>query len=116
MLKLVSDENFNADIIRGLYRRRPGIDLVRVQDVGMRSTPDPDILAWAAIEGRILLTHDRDTIPFWAIERVISGQTMLGVFLVQSLMPIGQAIDELILAIECLPPDECKDLVKFFPL
>ena len=60
MLKLVSDENFNADILRGLYRRRPDLDVVRVQDIGLSATPDPDILAWAAAEGRILLTHDRD--------------------------------------------------------
>jgi predicted nuclease of predicted toxin-antitoxin system len=61
VLKLVSDENFDGDILRGLYRRRPDIDVVRVQDIGLNATPDPDILAWSAVEGRILLTHDRDT-------------------------------------------------------
>jgi hypothetical protein len=54
VLKLVSDENFNADILRGLYRRRPDLDVLRVQDIGLNATPDPDILAWAAREGRIL--------------------------------------------------------------
>ena len=48
MLRLVSDENFNGDIIRGLFRRLPELDLVRVQDVGLMQTPDPDILQWAA--------------------------------------------------------------------
>src|SRR5260370_5248985 len=43
------------------YRRRADLDVVRVQDIGLNATPDPDILAWAAVEGRILLTHDRDT-------------------------------------------------------
>jgi hypothetical protein len=56
VLRLVSDENFNADILRGLYRRRPDLDVVRVQDVGLSATPDPEVLAWAAGEGRILLT------------------------------------------------------------
>ena len=37
----------------------PTLDIVRVQDVGLRTASDPDILAWAASEGRILLTHDR---------------------------------------------------------
>ena len=116
MLKLVSDENFNADMLRGLYRRRPDLDVVRVQDVGLSATPDPDILTWAAAEGRILLTHDRDTIPNFAYDRVRAGQPLLGVFLVNALMPVGQAIDEILLAVECLAPEECKDLVKFFPL
>ena len=65
MLKLVSDENFDGSILRGLYRRRPSLDIVRVQDVGLSAAPDPDILAWAAVENRILLTHDRETMPFF---------------------------------------------------
>lgn len=40
MLKLASDENFNGDILRGLFRQRADLDVVRVQDIGMRSTPD----------------------------------------------------------------------------
>ena len=74
MLRLVSDENFNADILRSLYRRRPDLDVVRVQDVGLSATPDPDVLAWAAAEGRILLTHDRDTMPNFAYDRARAGQ------------------------------------------
>jgi hypothetical protein len=116
VLKLVSDENFDGDILRGLYRRRSDLDIVRVQDVGLRATPDPDVLAWAAVEGRVLLTHDRDTIPNFAYDRVRAGQLMPGVFLVSDLMPVGQAIDEILLAVECLTPDECKDFVRFFPL
>jgi predicted nuclease of predicted toxin-antitoxin system len=116
VLKLVSDENFNADILRGLYRRRPDLDVVRVQDIGLSASPDPDVLAWAAVEGRILLTHDRDTLPNFAYDRVHAGQPLPGVFLVSDLMPVGQAIDEILLAIECLSPEECKDFVRFFPL
>jgi hypothetical protein len=116
VLKLASDENFNRDILRGLYRRSPGLDVVRVQEIGLSATPDQQILAWAAVEDRILLTHDRDTIPFFAYERVRAGQAMPGVFLVSDLMPIGQAIDEILLAVDCLTPDECKNCVRFFPL
>lgn len=116
MLKLVSDENFNGDILRGLYRRRSDLDVVRVQDVGLDAASDPDILEWAAGEGRILLTHDRDTLPNFAHDRVRAGKPMPGVFLVSDLMPLGQAIDEILLAVECLPPEECKNSVRFFPL
>ena len=116
MLKLVSDENFNADILRGLYRQHPDLDVVRVQDIGLKATPDSNILAWAAVEGRILLTHDRDTMPYFAHQRVRAGQAMPGVFLVSDLMPIGQAIDEILLAVDCLAPAECENFVRFFPL
>jgi hypothetical protein len=116
VLKLLSDENFNGDILRGLYRRRPDLDVVRVQDSGLNATPDSDILAWAAAEGRIVLTHDRDTMLYAAYERVRASQMMPGVFAVSDLMPLGQTIDEILLAVDCLTPEECKYLIRFFPL
>ena len=116
MLKLVSDENFNGDILRGLYRRRPDLDVVRVQDIGLNTSLDPDILAWAAREDRILLTHDRDTMPCFAYDRVKDRQAMPGLFLVSDQMPIGQAIDEILLAVDCLTREECRDFVRFFQL
>lgn len=68
------------------------------------------------VEGRILLTHDRDTMPSFAYDRMRAGQPMPGIFLVGDLMPVGQAINEILLAVDCLPPEECKNFVRFFPL
>jgi hypothetical protein len=53
MLNLLSDENFNGDIVRGLFLRQPQLNLLRVQDVGLQTIDDPTILAWAASNGRI---------------------------------------------------------------
>jgi predicted nuclease of predicted toxin-antitoxin system len=116
VLKLVSDENFDGDILRALFRQRPGLDVVRVQDVALIGAQDPEILEWAAVQGRIVLTHDRDTVPYYAFERVRAGQPMPGVFLVSDLMPVGKAVDEILLAVECLMVGECENLVRFFPL
>lgn len=116
MIKLLSDENFNGDILRGLRRRLPTLDVVRVQDTSLDETPDPIILAWAAREERGFLTHDRDTVPNFAYDCVRAGEAMPGVFLVSDLMPKGQAIDELFLALHCLSPEDCKDQVTYFPL
>ena len=63
MLRLISDEQIHGDIIRGLLRRAPGLDLVRAQDVGLQRTPDPIILRWAANENRVLISEDRVTVP-----------------------------------------------------
>ena len=46
MLCLLSDENFNGDIVRGRLLRHPALDLRRVQDVGLEEAEDPTILAW----------------------------------------------------------------------
>ncbi len=73
MLRFVADENFNNNIIRGLLRRQLELDIVRVQDVGLRGADDPNVLEWAAQEGRVLLTHDVATITQYAYERVEAG-------------------------------------------
>ncbi|MEG4504182.1 DUF5615 family PIN-like protein [Microcoleus sp. F6_B4] len=80
MLSLLSDENFNGDIVRGLFLRQPNLDLLRVQDVGLREVDDPAILAWAVMNGRILLTHDRATMPDFACDRLVAGEAMAGMF------------------------------------
>ena len=90
MLRLLADENLDGILVRGLLRLLPALDLVRVQDVGLSNTEDPVILDRAAAEGRILLTHDRQTIPGFAFDRVRLGQTMPGVFVVDDRMPIGR--------------------------
>jgi hypothetical protein len=100
MLLLVSDENFNNDIVRGLLRRNPNMDIVRVQDVGLRGQDDPVILEWAAQEGRILLTHDAATMAHFAYERVRAGKAMPGVIEVPDDLSIGDAIEDILLIAE----------------
>lgn len=46
MLRLAADENFNNDIVRALKRRKPELDIVRVQDAGLGGADDPTVLAW----------------------------------------------------------------------
>jgi predicted nuclease of predicted toxin-antitoxin system len=116
MLRLVSDENFNSDVVRGLFLRQSDLDLLRVQDVGLRKVDDPAILDWAASNGRILLTHDRATMPDFAYERLARGQAMLGVFVINDRMPVRQVIDELLLLNDCSEQDEWKGIVLYLPL
>ncbi len=70
MIKFLADENFDNRIVRGLSRRFPDVDVVRVQDVGLVNTDDREILAWAANEKRVLLTHDVATMTAFAYERI----------------------------------------------
>jgi hypothetical protein len=51
---------------------------------------DPEVLALAAQEGRILVTHDRRTMP-GHFEIFIATQTSPGVIIVARTLPIGQA-------------------------
>ncbi len=116
MLQLLTDENFNGDIIRGLLLRRPALDLLRVQDVGLLEADDPTILAWAAANNRILLTHDRATMPDFAYEQIVASQPMPGLFVVNDRLAIQQSIDELLLIDECSEQAEWDGRVAYLPL
>lgn len=116
MLRLAADENFNANIVRGLLRRNPALDIVRVQDAGLSGADDPSILEWAAREGRVVITHDVSTLARHALGRVVTGRPMPGVFEVKSVAPIGQAIDDLLLLAECSRDGEWEGQVRFLPL
>ncbi len=87
MLRLLADENFNSDIVRGLLLRQPDLDIVRVQDENLAGMDDRDILAWAAENDRIVLTHDRATMPTHACNRVTTGQNTPGVFVFERSLP-----------------------------
>ena len=100
-LRFLADENFNADIVRGLLLQQPNVDIVSVQHVGIAGYDDPEVLEWAAQNNRILLTHDRATMPDFAYERLTAGQAMPGLFVLNDRFPVGQAIQELLLMAEC---------------
>lgn len=80
MLALAIDGNFNNDIVRGVLRRKPDANIVRIQDTGLSGADDAVVLEWAAQQGRVLFTHDASTMIHHAYERVRTGKPMPGVF------------------------------------
>src|SRR5436190_2780391 len=114
MLRLASDADVHGEIIRGLRRRLPEIDLVRVQDALPEGTPDPKILAWAAAENRTLISNDRNTMVGLAYQRVAAGEAMPGLIATTNEQSIGSAIDDILLIAEYMPEEEIRDQVVVF--
>jgi hypothetical protein len=114
-VRLLTNENFSSSILRGLIRRLPKLDVVRIQDVGLIHADDPTILEWAANEQRILLTHDVATITVYAYERIKNGLPMPRVVEVIATAPIGQVIDDLYLFVCCSQLDEYEGQILFIP-
>jgi len=116
MTRFLADENFNNQVVRGVLRQSPDIDIVRVQDVSLSGADDPAVLAWAAKEGRIVLTHDVATMITFAYERIQARFSMPGLFEVSRRVPVGLAIEEIILIAECSIEGEWEGQVRFLPL
>ncbi len=115
MIRFVADENFSGILVRGVLAKRSDADIVRAQDTAMLGVSDPALLAWAAEQRRILLTHDVNTMPGFAYKRVKAGLPMPGVFVVIRDEPAGKIIDDLLLLIECSAEDEWEGQVTFLP-
>jgi hypothetical protein len=116
MLTFLADENLHGGIVRGLRRRRPDLDIVRVPDVGLSGADDARVLEWAADQGRVLLTGDLSTLTRDAYRRATAGLPMPGVVEIGRNVPIGQAIEELLLLAECALPEEIEGRVLYLPL
>jgi hypothetical protein len=113
VIAFLVDQNFNEHIVDGMTRRLAGLEYTYVREVGLANAGDSVILEWAVAHSLVLLTHDRKTIPPLAYARVAAGLPMPGVFLVSDDMPIGDAINELLIAVHCLSTDECKNIDSF---
>jgi len=116
MLQILADEDFNSRIVRGLLRLLPELDLVRAQDIEMKSASDTKLLEAAAKEGRILLTHDAKTMPIYAYDRVKTGQPMPGLVVCSQGISIGSAIADIALLAECSETFEWENRVVYLPL
>lgn len=116
VLRWLADENFNNDILRALFRAKSDLDIVRAQDVGLTGCADEALLAWAADQKRVLLTHDVSTITAHAYRRVMKGDPMPGVFEVSRRVSVRSAVEDILLLSECSNLREWEGQVRYLPL
>ena len=116
MLRLLIDENLNHRILRGLRLVVPELECVVAQNAGFKAVPDPQLLASCGEQALVLVTHDVNTVPKHAFERVKAGQPMPGVIIVPDSLEIGAAISDLALVVECATADEMQNVVLYLPL
>jgi len=115
MLRLLIDQDLDHDILRGLIRRIPRLDAVTVLEIGMSKATDTQLLSRAAQEGRIIITHDRKTMPGHAADLIGLGKNIAGVFVVPRSLPLRQAIEDLELMITCTGNEEWVNVIRYLP-
>ena len=99
----------------GLRRREPAIDFQSAGEGGVIGRPDPEVLAQAASEGRVLVSHDRQTMP-GHFRRLIGKQASPGLVVVSQELDIGRAIEDLLLVWAASEAEEWGNTVIFLPL
>ncbi|MBI3972947.1 MAG: DUF5615 family PIN-like protein [Chloroflexi bacterium] len=112
----LADENVHGEITRGVLRRQPNLDIVRVQDIDLAGADDPTVLAQAAAEGRVVPTSDVSTLVGYAYERVRSGHAVPGVFVIRQDASLGRTIEDIVLLAEASLEGKWEGQVRYLPL
>lgn len=89
---------------------------MRVQDSNVYQANDPTVLAWAAQENRVMLTHDIRTMADFAFQRIEQGLPMSGLFQVVQSASINQVIEDVLLVATCSIDGEWEGQIRFIPL
>jgi predicted nuclease of predicted toxin-antitoxin system len=116
MLRLLTDENLNQRILRGLRQRLPEMDCLVVQHAGMTGFSDEWLLELAAIEDRVIVTHDVNTMIGHSVARVTQSLQMPGLIVVPAKLEIGRAIEDLEVIIVCATESDLKNRIYYLPL
>lgn len=113
--RFLADADFNQKIVLGLLRREPTIDFWTAHQGDVLGRPDPEVLAIAAQENRILLSHDRGTMPAHFV-RFTGSHSSPGLILVSQDIDIGTAIEDLLLIWAASSIEEWCDIIGYIPL
>ena len=116
-VRFLADEDVAGGIIQGLRSREPAVDLLDVKTAGLRGTADPALLELAAKQDRILITHDRQTVPLYFRESLDAGKATPGVFVLpQQQSAIGEIIESLLLVWTASQAEEWRNQIVYLPL
>ncbi|MDJ0801166.1 MAG: DUF5615 family PIN-like protein [Calothrix sp. MO_167.B12] len=98
-VRFQADADLRQAIVTGVIRRQPYLDFQSANQAGLEGIKDPEVLAIASRDGRVLVTHDRKTMPT-EFGQFIMSQPSSGVLIVSQRLPVSEAIDALILVWE----------------
>ena len=113
--RLLADADLNHAIVRGAKRREPAIDFLSARILSLDGMEDSEVLAVAARERRILVSHDFGSMPRH-FRDFAAGQRSPGVFLISQDMPVANAVEELLLIWEASDEGEWENQFTYLPL
>ena len=114
-LRFQADVNLNESILRVACRREPALDFHTAEAAGLGGLLDPEVLDRAADAGRVLVTHDLQTVPRHFAELMMVRQSA-GLLLIPQSLPSAAAVDDLLLIWSTMEAEEWINLVRHLPL
>jgi hypothetical protein len=104
-------------VVRHNRKQDLAIDAVRVGDAGVAplGIKDPELLQWAELAGRVLVSEDRRTMSKHLAEHLKAGHHSPVVMTLRPEVPLRIVLEFLILAAYATDPEEWADTNRFVP-
>ena len=91
-IRFQADADLNQIIVSAVVRRVPAIDFRTATAAGLAGLKDEDVLALAARDARILVSHDQTTMPRRFAEFIRSRRSP-GLIVIPQHLPLGDVVD-----------------------
>src|SRR5262245_29432854 len=114
-IRFQADADLRIAIIKAIVRREPGLDFQSARAADLFGLSDAEVLAAAAREGRLLVSHDRRTMPHH-FSTFIETKSSPGLLIIPQGIAIAVAVEELLLIWLASEPEEWVDRICYLPL
>jgi len=114
-VRFQADADLNQIILLATIRQEPAIDFQTAITAGLPGVADPEVLARAAKDGRVLVTHDRKTMPRHFAE-FIASETSAGLLVIPQSLSVAAAVEELIVIGSATEAEEWVNRISTLPL
>lgn len=114
-IRYLADEDLRRRIVRTCLKIEPVIEFLTVQDVGLSSADDDQILEYAASHGLTTVSHDKRTMVPAAIQRLKAGLPMAGLFVIGQESPVKIAAEHLVIIWGCDEAERWHGQIEYLP-
>lgn len=95
--KFQADNDLRSSIRTGVLRHGPSIDFQTAVAARLDGIPDPAVLRLAMVQGRILISHDQNSMPGHFTDFLNGGNLSPGVLIVPQVAPVRLVIESILL-------------------
>ena len=114
--RFLADEDLRQDILNATLHQAKEMHFRRVNEVGLKSAPDSQVLEFAASAGLLVVSHDVNTMSAAAKQRLEDRVPMSGLFLVPQSPDTGAVAKSLVLIWSASQAEEWAGRIVYLPL
>jgi hypothetical protein len=114
-VRFQADADLNQIILLATVRKEPPVDFQTAPAAGLPGVADPEVLARAAKDSRVLVTHDRKTMSRHFSE-FITREASPGLIVIPQSLSVAAAVEDLILIWSATEAEEWVNRIGFLPL